>query len=102
MKENEVLDHEYAHAFWYLSPEYRQSQEENISKLSRKATQKIHQALANAGYAKEVFEDEAQAYLSTSTEEDLKETFFGWPDIPAAKHQAIERCYQQCRKDYRI
>lgn len=102
LESNEALDHEYAHAFWYLSSEYRQNQEENLSKLSKGATQKIHQALANLGYTEKVFEDETQAYLSTSTEEDLKETFSGWPDLPASKNKAIKKYYEQYRKDYKI
>lgn len=102
LKVNEALDHEYAHAFWYLSSEYRQDQEENLSKLSKKTTKAIHRALKEKGYTEGVFEDETQAYLSTSTEGDLRETFSGWTDIPMPKYEAIRNCYQQYRKDYGI
>jgi hypothetical protein len=102
LKENEALDHEYAHAFWYLSSEYRRNQEENLSKLSEETTQKIHEALREKGYAEELFEDETQAYLSTSTKKDLRETFTLWPDFPTAEHRAIKKYYKQYRKDYGI
>ncbi len=94
----DALDHEFAHAFWYLDSNYQKAQMENLAILSKKTTREIHKALEWIGYTEEVFLDEAQAYLSTSDPEDLKDSFEGnWPTIPAKKWQIIKDFYNSYR-----
>jgi len=97
-KEHEALDHEYAHAFWYLDSRYQRAQKENLAQLSKKATKQIHEALKDLGYTEEVFQDETQAYLSTSTDEDLEDSFKGkWPDLPVKKRKMMKDFYDAYR-----
>jgi len=97
---DEALDHELAHAFWYLDSDYQKAQIENLAILSKKTTREIHEALEWLGYAEEVFSDEAQAYLSTSDSEDLEDSFEGnWPNIPKKKWKVIKDFYNSYRTD---
>lgn len=59
------LDHELAHAFYYLSKSYRQEMNSIIDSIPAKHSQKICKWLQDMGYTNEVFKDEIQAYLST-------------------------------------
>jgi hypothetical protein len=97
-EKNEALDHELAHAFWYLDSRYQRAQKENLGTLSKTATVQIHSALKWLGYTEEVFQDETQAYLSTCDAEYLEDIFEGkWPDLPVKKHQLIKDFYDAYR-----
>lgn len=60
-------DHEYAHAFFYMFPEYKKKMTKLVNDLPLKFKKAVFDELKEQGYCKQVFIDEAQAYLSTNT-----------------------------------
>jgi len=99
--EEDVLAHEYAHAFWHLDPEYRKAQEMLLNSLHPDKKKKIKFALKNEGYDESVFWDEAQAYISTSCDQDLEEVFetVKWPKLPLSIEDAIRENYKKKRHE---
>ena len=63
---NEAIEHESAHALYYLYPEYRKSCDAMIEKTSRGVIDKAEKTLKDMGYGKNVVKDELQAYFSTN------------------------------------
>lgn len=63
-KSQNTIDHEVAHAFYYLYPKYRKAADEITNKISEKTKQKIKKWLQSIGYNDKVFKDELQAYVA--------------------------------------
>jgi hypothetical protein len=61
---NEAIEHETAHAFYYLYPEYRKSCDKLLKKLGKKQYKNDKEMLLKMGYCKKVINDELQAYYS--------------------------------------
>ena len=75
------IDHEVAHGFYYLFPEYRESMTKLLKEFSNcSMMKKLRIKLLNCGYCKKFLDDEAQAYLSTDT---IKYSF-----IPLSRHKS--------------
>jgi len=75
------IDHEIAHGFYYLYPEYKKSMTKLIKEVSNCAMmKKLRIKLLNCGYCKKFLDDEAQAYLST---DKIKYSF-----IPLSRHKS--------------
>lgn len=77
-KDTETIDHELAHALYYMDNEY----EKEIEDLNQEMIvfhldqlQKMEDYLLSIGYSKKVFYDELQAYLITEPKEALVEDF---------------------------
>lgn len=62
-----VVDHETAHALFYLSSEFNKSMTELIDNIHPIIKKRIFTKLKKMGYGENVLIDEAQAYLSTSS-----------------------------------
>jgi ATP-dependent helicase/DNAse subunit B len=62
----DTLNHEVAHAMYYLSSEYRRSCKRLIGNLSVRMVKKAKTKLKKLGYCSNVMVDEMQAYFSTS------------------------------------
>jgi hypothetical protein len=62
-----TIDHEVAHAFYYLYPVYKKEANKIISQLPKRLEKKITDWLSEIGYNKKVFKDEIQAYLSAES-----------------------------------
>jgi len=61
-----TLKHEIAHGLYYTNEEYKKEMLKAVGKLSKKSRKCMEKILGGSGgYAKEVFDDEIQAYLST-------------------------------------
>lgn len=67
-----VFEHELAHAFYYLRPQYKKDMLKLEEKISKKKLATIHAKLKKLGYDESVYEDEVQAYLSTSDDSHFK------------------------------
>lgn len=67
-----VIDHEIAHAMWYLLPKYQEQQTLNIACLSADDVVLIKKCLADENYSEDVFMDETQAYLATGLLESME------------------------------
>ena len=65
---NGVLDHELAHAFYYINQDYKKACDELIASMSDVTKKRIYKELKNLGYATQVWEDELQAYMVAGIE----------------------------------
>lgn len=90
----EIVAHETAHALWYLSPGYRKTSKERISQMDEGIVHQIYKKLNDIGYAKEVFADELQAYLSTDTYDGVNDWFDGYTEIPRNIHGGFVSTYK--------
>lgn len=59
------LEHEVAHALYYLYPKYRKTCNKLINQLPKTMVNEASKKLLKMGYDKKVVKDEIQAYLST-------------------------------------
>lgn len=73
--EERTLDHEVAHALYYLNEDYRREADEIISKIDEFEYARAMYYLLSKGYMQGVIDDEIQAYLSTDTFKHLKKRF---------------------------
>jgi len=60
-----VIEHEVAHALYYLSDDYKKACNEMLKNVSANVYEKTKGKLVVAGYGKNVLMDEMQAYFST-------------------------------------
>jgi hypothetical protein len=60
-----IIDHELAHAFYYLSKDYKNKMDKLIKELPTKNHIKLIKELKEVDYSEGVYNDEIQAYLST-------------------------------------
>jgi len=70
-EDEETLDHELAHAFYYTDDAYKTKQDKLISK-NPKTVEAVKEWLIEEGYADDVMNDEVQAYLSTGLMDETK------------------------------
>lgn len=70
--DEETMDHELAHAFYYVFPEYKKEMNACLDKLGRnsKEVKLMYEWLEKQGYDQSVFDDEAQAYFATGVLEE--------------------------------
>lgn len=74
---NSALDHEVAHAMFYLYDDYKAEVLEAINQIDPALQLIFNQQFAHSmGYGENVFADETHAYLATSPDDYLKEHFF--------------------------
>lgn len=73
--EKSVIDHELAHALYYLCPTYKDAMLDCLSELSTRRYNALKRMILDAGYSKEVVDDEIQAYLATSPQSELTKLF---------------------------
>jgi ribosomal protein S9 len=74
----EVIDHEIAHALYYMNADYRETMDSTnyyFYKNIRMEYSKMVKALKKMGYGDNVIKDEVQAYMSTSGKKELVEKF---------------------------
>jgi len=96
-KDSRTIDHEIAHAFWYLDEEYQNDM--NILNIELKLIcpkqyKKIVKYLDKLGYNESVIEDEIQAYLSTERKKELQEP----EDFGLEYTKEFERLVREYRK----
>jgi hypothetical protein len=65
----DTINHEVAHGFFYTTPSYKKEMSVLVQKLNPTFRKKLYESLAKIGYTKEVFVDEAQAFLATGWRE---------------------------------
>lgn len=73
------VDHEIAHAYYYLNHVYRRFCNEIYAELDQVVRSKVAVGLMEMGYSEQVIEDETQAYFATD-DEDVLRTRFGLGD----------------------
>lgn len=72
---NIALNHEYAHAQYYLNIEYKEQCEKIYNNMSKKSRNIIETYLTDNGYNEFTFGDETQAYLGTNTNKEMFDSF---------------------------
>lgn len=70
-----AIEHEMAHAFYYLQKDYRKDVTRMYKRLPTLLQAKISTKLKEMGYTEAVIPDETQAYLSTGDDETLIRLF---------------------------
>ena len=70
-----VLDHEIAHAMYSVDAKYRQAATALVEGLDAALRAQFSEVLSKLGYGANVITDEINAYLSTTSAEDLKHRF---------------------------
>jgi hypothetical protein len=69
--EDEDLNHEISHGYYYLDENYKKNMQNITDQLDSEVRSFIKKALRKMGYCESVINDEIQAYLSTSYSYDL-------------------------------
>jgi hypothetical protein len=69
--EGGVMDHEIAHALFFINPQYKKKTTELVSKLPSRKREKMEKILLGLGYRPQVLVDEIQAFMSTGLWEDM-------------------------------
>lgn len=64
--DNYALEHEIAHGYFFLNPEYKKEMQALEKQLTISVRKAIRKQLSKIGYTPKVYVDETQAYLSTS------------------------------------
>jgi hypothetical protein len=91
--EGGVMDHEIAHALFFIDPQYRKKATDLVSKLAPRKREKMEKILLGLGYRPQVLVDEIQAFMSTGlwpgmakvvTEKDCKPFIENWLDTSLA------------------
>lgn len=75
--DNDLLEHEFAHAMYYTLPEYKLAVNELTSKCDPVIKDAMYKCITEYGYADHVLPDEMQAYMSTGLGSVMEEM-----DIP--------------------
>lgn len=70
-----TLRHELVHAKYHSDPVYSQAAHKIVVAMNNDAYLKMDNALKNMGYCNSMIIDEINAYLSTSTEREIREEF---------------------------
>jgi hypothetical protein len=73
--DSSTANHEIAHSLFYMDTNYKVKSLELIKKLSPAVRRRFNKMMLETGYAKEVLDDETQAYLGTSLKDDLHYLF---------------------------
>ena len=95
----EVIDHEIAHALYYMNPEYKDMMDTanyQFYKNLRGEYSKMVKALKKMGYGDNVIKDEVQAYMSTSGKKELVEKF----GLDFTKIQGFRKLYRKVLSRY--
>lgn len=66
---NHALNHEIAHGFYYLHPEYKKEMNALVKALPDPIRKTINTGLKKLGYTPKVYVDETQAYMATGLTE---------------------------------
>jgi hypothetical protein len=69
--DEETIQHEIAHAFYYLNKEYKKEMNNLLKQMPKRMRKRIEKELLSIGYCKQVLKDEIQAYLSTEIREGM-------------------------------
>ncbi len=85
------VEHELAHAYYYLNPVYRKFCDEIYAGLDPEVKAKVAVGLLEMGYTEEVIGDETQAYFATDAEDILRKRFgLEDADITSARDRYIK------------
>lgn len=84
---NDLLEHEFAHAMYYTLPEYKKSVNELTYKCEPFIKDNMYKCISEYGYADHVLPDEMQAYMSTGLGSAMEK--LNIPDSETLKYREI-------------
>lgn len=70
-KNDQTLAHEVAHGLYYTRPEYKLGMDEILKDLPKESKKAMNDFLLGIGYAREVLNDETQAYFATGMSKNV-------------------------------
>jgi len=82
--QDNTIDHEFAHAFFYLDEDYRTEMTGLVNNLSKSFRDTVTGYLTKEGYHSHVYLDESQAYLATNTmmeTDEMVKSKVPWNDV---------------------
>lgn len=71
--EGGVMDHEIAHALFFVDPVYRKASKSLVEKMPEKKLEGMKKILAKLGYRDTMFVDEIQAFMATGLWSEMQE-----------------------------
>ncbi len=95
--DDECLDHELAHAMYYLDPEYKATADALVKGLDPDVRKAVTKWLLDKGYSKPQVPDEINAYLST---DDKKTLSYHFGKEIGKTHKSLEpfrQAYRECQ-----
>lgn len=98
----DVIDHEIAHALYYLDKGYKTVMNIKVSQFKNNFPvqyKKVQDWLKDMGYNKSVFTDETQAYMSTSDKKELVKKF-GFTSTEYKEMTSILREFRTVLQEY--
>jgi hypothetical protein len=94
---NDLLEHEFAHAMYFVLPEYKSDMTKLNKDCDRIVKESMYKCITEYGYADHVLPDELQAYLSTGLGRKMKEAKIPGIEMEMKKHREIfDRYYKNC------
>ncbi len=91
-----VVDHELAHAFYYLNKDYYVDMHSLYYQWNKANLKKVYKTFKKDGYSIPVYEDELQAYYCTSPMHELKK----WKMDTGISEELLKR-YRETFKEYK-
>lgn len=91
--ENDALNHEISHGYYYLDNEYKNTMDSIICSSDQIFIKKLKSKLKKIGYCKDTMNDEIQAYLSTENSSYLSNRFE--LKIPQKLSQKFKEVFEQ-------
>jgi hypothetical protein len=71
--DNDLLEHEFAHAMYFTLPSYKEAMTKVSKNCSDDVKSKMCKCIVDYGYADHVIQDELQAYMSTGLGEQMED-----------------------------
>jgi hypothetical protein len=93
----ECLDHELAHALYYLNDDYRRQVNGLVKALPESVKSAIAKWLLDKGYSKPLIVDETNAYLTTDDQEELTKRFGKAVGKRYAKYEPFRRAFDDAK-----
>ena len=90
--EENVLDHEIAHALYFTNEEYHRAMTKCLSGMDSDTRMKAKEVLAKMGYHPTTIDDEIHAYAATGLCSELQDA------IPKKEAQPFQKAFQAFRK----
>lgn len=82
-----TVNHERAHALYYMSPEYKKSADAIINSIPKEELKVLNKFLDDRNYHSSVYKDEMQAYLMADKDYLMKHD--GWSDFYEPYHKKL-------------
>lgn len=95
--EEDVLQHEFAHAMYFTLPEYKIEMDKLTKRCDDSVKESMYKCITEYGYADHVLPDEMQAYMATGLGDKMEEMKIENIDRWCSEYKQIfDRYYSKC------